>query len=1032
VTEPRLPTGTVTFTAHRPHDGVAILERLLRIRPNEGRVAFRLLAMMILLWFGFALGGNAIESLLFIRFGPRSLPPLYVALGVVTFAIMLGLNTLLGRPRPRRLLLVMPLVMAVVVVVMRLLLVIDERWLYPAMWLSMMVMWTVALVAAWGIAGAVHDTRQVKRLFPLYGSGLILGVTFGGLATSPLARWIGVENLLLPWAAALGLAFLMARSALRVGGGIALTRRGGRRPSPPPMTQLAKGLGSLMRSPLLSWMALSLALFALLYFSVAFLFARAATERFPDAGRLAGFLGLFMGATSGIALMASLFAANWLFARFGVAPMVLVLPMMYLAGFAVLLAKPGFGPLVVFRFSQMVWVNGVWGSGWQALFNVVPAQRRDQTRAFMDGVALQGGIVASGLVLILADRVLQPRAVAIIGAAAAGLAIFTVWRVRQAYAGAVVEALRAGNPEVFLAEEEPFGGIRQDAAALEVVARSVSDRDPAVRRISMQILAEVADGEASPALHQGLRDDDAAVRAAALRGWARIGDESAFAEASGLMGDSDAEVRLAAVEALLASGSPERAATHLSGLLADPDPRVRARASAALLGSDRADEADRILRAMADSPEPEWRAAAAAALHDAGASEDTVAMLSDPDPRVRRAAVSALSTDPHSGAAQALVRALGDPDPNVRAEAGEGLVRMGAPARDPLVEALARPDLEAEAIHVLDRLGGVDPSILRQYVRREVSRAVSYAELLGMVGADEDDRDNVLVHALHHRALQHAVNALHAASRFWDAAAIELAIENLKSRDSVQRANALETLDAIGEPSVVRPLLRIWEGAGHPVRDRTSALAKLMRDADPWVRACAAFAAAGNAELRSALERLAHSDPDTLVREAAAAALEGDRPIETLSSLSLMDRVVFLRRVSLFVDLSPADLKHVGEIVTEQAYTDGDVIAEQGEPGDEMYVVVSGEIRVLVSRASGAVEVARRSPGEAVGEMAIISGAPRMASLIAAGEVRTLAIDRRRFERILRERPEASLAVMRVLATRLRESHGSEPVEARA
>jgi CRP-like cAMP-binding protein len=55
-----------------------------------------------------------------------------------------------------------------------------------------------------------------------------------------------------------------------------------------------------------------------------------------------------------------------------------------------------------------------------------------------------------------------------------------------------------------------------------------------------------------------------------------------------------------------------------------------------------------------------------------------------------------------------------------------------------------------------------------------------------------------------------------------------------------------------------------------------------------------------------------------------------------------------------------------------------------------------------------------------------------MASLVAHGPVRALAIDRRRFERILRERPEASLAVMAVLCDRLRESHGAEPLEARA
>jgi CRP-like cAMP-binding protein len=146
-----------------------------------------------------------------------------------------------------------------------------------------------------------------------------------------------------------------------------------------------------------------------------------------------------------------------------------------------------------------------------------------------------------------------------------------------------------------------------------------------------------------------------------------------------------------------------------------------------------------------------------------------------------------------------------------------------------------------------------------------------------------------------------------------------------------------------------------------------------------------------------------------------------------------MERIVFLRRVQLFVDLSPADLKHVAEVAAEQFYADGEVVAEQGEPGDEMYVVVSGEMRVLLSRDGGApTEVARRVPGQSVGEMAVISHAPRMASIIAAGQVRVLAIDRRRFERILRERPEASLAVMRELCNRLVEAQGAGPPEARA
>jgi CRP/FNR family cyclic AMP-dependent transcriptional regulator len=150
--------------------------------------------------------------------------------------------------------------------------------------------------------------------------------------------------------------------------------------------------------------------------------------------------------------------------------------------------------------------------------------------------------------------------------------------------------------------------------------------------------------------------------------------------------------------------------------------------------------------------------------------------------------------------------------------------------------------------------------------------------------------------------------------------------------------------------------------------------------------------------------------------------------VETLSKLPVMERVLFLRKVPLFGELTPSDLKHVAESATEHLYTDGEAIAEQGEVGDEMHIVVAGEIRVVVgTERESPQEVARRRPGDCVGEMAIVSEEPRMASLLAEGDVRTLSIDRARFQRILKERPEASLAVMRVLCERLRESHAHDP-----
>ena len=143
--------------------------------------------------------------------------------------------------------------------------------------------------------------------------------------------------------------------------------------------------------------------------------------------------------------------------------------------------------------------------------------------------------------------------------------------------------------------------------------------------------------------------------------------------------------------------------------------------------------------------------------------------------------------------------------------------------------------------------------------------------------------------------------------------------------------------------------------------------------------------------------------------------------METLATLSVMDRILFLQKVSLFASMSPSDLKRVASVATERYHRDGDVIAEQGESGEEMYIIVSGEVRVLVDDGGQDKEIARRTSGDAVGEMSIIAQEPRIATLAAHGDTRLLVIERKQFEGILRERPETGLAVMRVLIARLKE-----------
>jgi CRP-like cAMP-binding protein len=135
------------------------------------------------------------------------------------------------------------------------------------------------------------------------------------------------------------------------------------------------------------------------------------------------------------------------------------------------------------------------------------------------------------------------------------------------------------------------------------------------------------------------------------------------------------------------------------------------------------------------------------------------------------------------------------------------------------------------------------------------------------------------------------------------------------------------------------------------------------------------------------------------------------------TTMPAIERVLFLRKVPQFDELDPPDLLPIAEVADEQVFADGDRHGAEGEMGDGMHVIVIGAVHV---RAGGET-IAERGPGDVVGELSLITARPRMADLIADGDVRTIWITRRAFEGMVHDRPDVAIGVMRVLATRLAE-----------
>src|SRR5204862_1079694 len=105
--------------------------------------------------------------------------------------------------------------------------------------------------------------------------------------------------------------------------------------------------------------AVALVFFSPLYSALARPSSRGARAAYPDAAELASFLGLFNGATTLAALLASLLVANRLYARIGVVNSIVAFGGVYLAGFAGIAVSSAFPVLVAARFAQTVWLNGI-------------------------------------------------------------------------------------------------------------------------------------------------------------------------------------------------------------------------------------------------------------------------------------------------------------------------------------------------------------------------------------------------------------------------------------------------------------------------------------------------------------------------------------------------------------------------------------------------------------------------------------------------------------------------------------------------
>lgn len=131
----------------------------------------------------------------------------------------------------------------------------------------------------------------------------------------------------------------------------------------------------------------------------------------------------------------------------------------------------------------------------------------------------------------------------------------------------------------------------------------------------------------------------------------------------------------------------------------------------------------------------------------------------------------------------------------------------------------------------------------------------------------------------------------------------------------------------------------------------------------------------------------------------------------------------FLSRVEVFADLGMRDLKAVAKSCNEATYADGDLLCRQGERGVAAFLVVSGKVIVEEELKDGtSLKLAELGQGAMVGELSIIDGAERVASIRALGEVVALVLTQWSMQGLLKDRPSIAAAMLPVVVKRFRQT----------
>jgi len=135
--------------------------------------------------------------------------------------------------------------------------------------------------------------------------------------------------------------------------------------------------------------------------------------------------------------------------------------------------------------------------------------------------------------------------------------------------------------------------------------------------------------------------------------------------------------------------------------------------------------------------------------------------------------------------------------------------------------------------------------------------------------------------------------------------------------------------------------------------------------------------------------------------------------------IDLFEKILLLKKSDMFDQINTDDLRYVADALVEEKFFAGDIVFERDDRGDNMYVIIDGEIGIALDDTKDSY-VTRLTSGKCFGEMNLLDDLPRSATAVVIKDTTVLKLSQPRLRGLLVSYPELGLGMLKAMSLKLR------------